>query len=117
MRLRGEVDHEVGLPDEPVHQVGVRDVALDELDTVAHRVEGPCVPAYVRASSTTTAASGRVSTVRCTKFAPMKPAPPVTSTRTADLLDPSSWRGESIDGEPRPRGPRRHFTRRGTVLS
>src|SRR5690606_37436068 len=43
-------------------------------------------PAYVRASSTVTTASGRSRTVCWTKLAPMKPAPPVTRTRMVGTL-------------------------------
>ncbi len=39
------------------------------------------LPAYVSASSTVTSTSGRSRTVPWTKFAPMKPAPPVTKSR------------------------------------
>jgi hypothetical protein len=39
------------------------------------------LPAYVIASSTVTDTSGCSRTVLCTKLAPMKPAPPVTSNR------------------------------------
>src|SRR5215468_9478440 len=44
------------------------------------------VPAYVSASRTVTCTSGWVATVRCTKLAPMNPAPPVTRTRMRRVL-------------------------------
>ena len=39
------------------------------------------LPAYVNASSTVTESSGCSRTHPCTKFAPINPAPPVTSNR------------------------------------
>src|ERR1700728_4428264 len=45
------------------------------------------------ASRTVTASSGWSRTVACTKLAPMKPAPPVTSSRMEKTLDRSSARG------------------------
>src|SRR5262245_45892160 len=47
-------------------------------------------PAYVSASSTTAWAPGCVASSRCTKWEPMNPAPPVTSTRARAREDRSA---------------------------
>ena len=81
MCLGGEMHDGVGFGDQPVHQIGVGDIALDQPDIVLDWRSDSRLPAYVSASSTVTASSGNPAHVLCTKFAPMKPAPPVTSNR------------------------------------
>ena len=64
VRLGGEMHDRVGLGDQLAHQVGVGDVALDQADVVLDDgASDSRLPAYVSASSTVTAASGRSRSV------------------------------------------------------
>ena len=78
VRLGGEMHHGVGLGDQLRHQLGVGDIALHQPDVV---LDGCQRFAAARIGQRVEHRTPCSPTAPCTKLAPMKPAPPVTSNR------------------------------------